>query len=89
MATTLSDKVGIVVPLDSHVAYTARMVRSYGMENLVAGIRGIGVYGLMASSSGLVEAECSAWSLEHGRVRYGLNRCRVKRLALWVLISPT
>jgi Asp/Glu/hydantoin racemase len=45
MATTLSDKVGIVVPLDSHIAYTARMVRSYGMESLVAGIRGIGVYG--------------------------------------------
>jgi Asp/Glu/hydantoin racemase len=45
MAATLSDKIGIVVPLDSHVAYTARMVRAYGLENLVAGIRGIGVYG--------------------------------------------
>jgi Asp/Glu/hydantoin racemase len=45
MATNLCDKVGIVVPLESHVAYTARLVRGFGLENLVAGIRGIGVYG--------------------------------------------
>ena len=45
LAMTLADKVGIVVPLDSHIPYTARMVRQYGLENLVAGIRGIGVYG--------------------------------------------
>ena len=44
-ATMLADKVGIVVPLESHVAYTARLVRAYGMERFVAGIRAIGVYG--------------------------------------------
>lgn len=44
-ATVLADKVGIVVPLESHVAYTERIVRAYGMERFVAGIRPIGVYG--------------------------------------------
>ena len=44
-ATMLADKVGIVVPLESHVAYAGRIVRAYGMENFVSGIRAIGIYG--------------------------------------------
>jgi Asp/Glu/hydantoin racemase len=45
MATMMADKVGIVVPLQSHVPYTTRLVRNYGMESFVAGIEPIGVYG--------------------------------------------
>jgi Asp/Glu/hydantoin racemase len=45
MGTMMADKVGIVVPLQSHVSYTTRLVRNYGMENFVAGIEPIGVYG--------------------------------------------
>jgi Asp/Glu/hydantoin racemase len=44
-ALTLSDRVGITVPLASHVPYTRRILRSYGLENFVAGIKPIGVYG--------------------------------------------
>ncbi len=44
-ATMLADRIGVVVPLESHVAYTGRLIRAYGMENFVAGVRPIGVYG--------------------------------------------
>ncbi|HWG03801.1 MAG TPA: aspartate/glutamate racemase family protein [Beijerinckiaceae bacterium] len=44
-ATMLADKVGIIVPLDSHVPYVERLVRTYGMTNFVSGVRAIGVYG--------------------------------------------
>jgi Asp/Glu/hydantoin racemase len=44
-ATMLADKIGIVVPLESHIAYVDRLVRTYGMTNFVSGIRAIGVYG--------------------------------------------
>jgi Asp/Glu/hydantoin racemase len=44
-ALTLASKVGIVVPLESHVNYTARLVRTYGLEGFVSNIRPIGVYG--------------------------------------------
>ena len=44
-ATTLADKIGITVPLASHVPYTWRLLRSYGMENFVTKIMPIGIYG--------------------------------------------
>lgn len=44
-ASILADKIGVVVPLESHVAYAARLARAYGMEGFIAGIRAIGVYG--------------------------------------------
>ena len=44
-ACTLADKIGIVVPLASHIPYTQRLLRYYGMENFVTSIGPIGVYG--------------------------------------------
>ncbi len=44
-ALTLADRVGITVPLQSHVPYTRRILRSYGLEAFVAGIEPIGIYG--------------------------------------------
>jgi Asp/Glu/hydantoin racemase len=44
-ALTLADRVGITVPLASHVPYTRRILRSYGIEQFVTGIKPIGIYG--------------------------------------------
>jgi Asp/Glu/hydantoin racemase len=44
-ALTLADRVGVTVPLASHLPYTRRILRSYGLENFVTGIKPIGVYG--------------------------------------------
>src|SRR5215471_8941177 len=44
-ALTLADRVGITVPLASHVPYTRRILRAYGLESFVSGIKPIGVYG--------------------------------------------
>lgn len=44
-ALTLSDRVGITVPLASHVPYTRRILRAYGLENFTSGIKPVGVYG--------------------------------------------
>ena len=43
--TTLADRIGILVPLSSHVPYTWRLLRRYGMENHVANIRPLEIYG--------------------------------------------
>ena len=43
-ALTLSDRVGITVPLSSHVPYTRRILRSYGLEQFASDIEPIGVY---------------------------------------------
>lgn len=44
-ALTLADRVGIVVPLDTHVPYTWRILRTYGLDRFVSDIKPIGVYG--------------------------------------------
>jgi Asp/Glu/hydantoin racemase len=44
-ALTLADRVGITVPLASHVSYTNRILRSYGLEGFVSGMKPIGIYG--------------------------------------------
>jgi Asp/Glu/hydantoin racemase len=44
-ALTLADRVGVTVPLASHLPYTRRILRSYGLETFVTGIKPIGVYG--------------------------------------------
>jgi Asp/Glu/hydantoin racemase len=44
-ALTLSDRVGITVPLAPHVPYTWRILRTLGLERFVSDIRPIGVYG--------------------------------------------
>jgi len=41
----LADRIGITVPLATHVPYTWRILRSYGLERFVTGIEPIGVYG--------------------------------------------
>ena len=43
-ALTLADKVGVTVPLASHVPYTRRILRSYGLEQFVAGMKPVDVY---------------------------------------------
>ena len=44
-ALTLSDRVGITVPLAPHVPYTWRILRTLGLEGFVSDIRPIGIYG--------------------------------------------
>ena len=44
-ALNLADRVGITVPLASHVPYTRRILRSYGLDGFVTAIKPIGVYG--------------------------------------------
>ena len=44
-ALVLADRVGITVPLASHVPYTRRILRAYGLESFVTDIKPIGVYG--------------------------------------------
>jgi allantoin racemase len=43
-ALTLADRVGVTVPLASHVPYTRRILRAYGLESFVSDIEPIGVY---------------------------------------------
>jgi Asp/Glu/hydantoin racemase len=45
VATTLADRIGITVPLEGHLPYTRRILRSYGMQDFVTDIRVIGMYG--------------------------------------------
>lgn len=44
VALTLADRVGITVPLASHVPYTRRILRSYGLEHFVGGMKPVDVY---------------------------------------------
>jgi len=45
MATILADRIGIIVPLESHVPYTWRILRAYDMDHLVTNILPLGIYG--------------------------------------------
>ncbi len=51
-ALTLADRVGITVPLDTHVPYTWRIVRTLGLDRFVSDIRPIGIYGADISRRG-------------------------------------
>jgi Asp/Glu/hydantoin racemase len=44
VALTLADRVGVTVPLKSHVPYTRRILRAYGLENFVTDVIPIDVY---------------------------------------------
>ena len=44
-ALNLADKVGITVPLAPHVPYTRRILRAYGLEQFVTGMKPLGIYG--------------------------------------------
>ncbi len=56
VATTLADRIGITVPLEGHLPYTRRILRSYGMQDFVTDVRVIGMYGesLAAKKSDLL-----------------------------------
>ncbi len=43
-ALVLADRVGVTVPLPSHVPYTRRIMRANGLEQFIAGMKPIGVY---------------------------------------------
>lgn len=43
-AATLADKVGITVPLPTHVPYTRRILRAHNLDRFVADVLPIGVY---------------------------------------------
>jgi Asp/Glu/hydantoin racemase len=43
--TSLADRIGVIVPLVSHVPYTWRILRAYGMEGFITGIKPLGIYG--------------------------------------------
>ncbi|HWP60703.1 MAG TPA: aspartate/glutamate racemase family protein [Candidatus Acidoferrales bacterium] len=45
VVANLVDRIGLVVPLDSHVPYTWRLLRTMGMDGFVTGIRSLGIYG--------------------------------------------
>lgn len=42
---TLADRIGITVPLETHVPYTRRILRSYGLESSVTDVKALGIYG--------------------------------------------
>jgi len=44
-AAVLADRIGITVPLPSHVPYTWRLLRTIGMDHLVTDIRALDIYG--------------------------------------------
>src|SRR3954470_1333231 len=44
-ALTLSDRVGITVPLAPHVPYTWRILRTLGLDGFISDIRAIEIYG--------------------------------------------
>ncbi|MDX1483268.1 MAG: aspartate/glutamate racemase family protein [Alphaproteobacteria bacterium] len=44
-AAILADRIGLTVPLASHVPYTWRIARSYGMDHMITDIRPVGIYG--------------------------------------------
>ena len=45
MIANLVDRIGIIVPLASHIPYTWRLLRTMGMDGFVTGIKTLGVYG--------------------------------------------
>lgn len=45
VAATLTEAIGMVVPLESHVAYTWRLVHAYHMEGVVKDVQPVGLYG--------------------------------------------
>jgi allantoin racemase len=45
VATTLADRIGIMVPLESHIPYTWRLLRAYKMDGFITDIRTLGIYG--------------------------------------------
>ena len=49
VAAMFADRIGILVPLESHVPYARRLVRTYGMDGFVADVRALNEYGSHAN----------------------------------------
>ena len=43
-AASICDRFGLIVPLETHMPHTLRLVQSYGMAPFVCGIRTVGLY---------------------------------------------
>jgi allantoin racemase len=43
-AASICDRFGLIVPLETHMPHTMRMVQSYGMTQFVSGIRTVALY---------------------------------------------
>ena len=43
-AATICDRFGLIVPLETHMPHTQRLVQTYGMTPFVCGIRTVGLY---------------------------------------------
>jgi Asp/Glu/hydantoin racemase len=43
-AASICDRFGLIVPLETHMPHTMRMVQTYGMTPFVSGIRTVGLY---------------------------------------------
>jgi Asp/Glu/hydantoin racemase len=43
-AASICDRFGLIVPLETHMPHTMRMVQAYGMAQFVCGIRTVGLY---------------------------------------------
>jgi Asp/Glu/hydantoin racemase len=43
-AASICDRFGLIVPLETHMPHTMRLVQSYGMTPFVSGIRTVGLY---------------------------------------------
>src|SRR4030095_3848957 len=43
-AASICDHIGLIVPLETHMPHTMRMVQTYGMTPVVSGIRTVGLY---------------------------------------------
>ena len=43
-AATLCDRIGLIVPLETHIPHTQRLVQTYGMSGFVTGIRTVALY---------------------------------------------
>ena len=41
---SICDRLGLIVPLETHMPHTMRMVQTYGMSAFVSGIRTVGLY---------------------------------------------
>jgi len=43
-AASICDRFGLIVPLETHIPHTMRLVQTYGMTPFVSGIRTVGLY---------------------------------------------
>ena len=43
-AASIADRFGLIVPLETHMPHTMRLVQAYGMSAFVSGIRTVGLY---------------------------------------------